>query len=69
MRERYWTLLLVGTVLNRRDGVRVTDGGGVALWVKQADANGFRGPLGSAGIGFVDKGRYCAERVRGQPFR
>jgi hypothetical protein len=63
--DRYWTLVLVGTGQNRRDGVRVTDGGGVAMWVKQADANGFRGALGSAGIGLVDKGHYCAERVRG----
>jgi hypothetical protein len=63
--DRYWTALLVGTSGNRRDGVRVTDGVGVGMWVRQADANGFRGTFGPWGIALTEKGHYCAERVRG----
>jgi hypothetical protein len=61
---RYWTALLVGTVGNRRDGVMILDAAGVGMWVRQADANGFRGTFGPWGIALVDKGPYCANRVR-----
>jgi hypothetical protein len=56
--------LLVGTVGNRRDGVMAEDGGGVGMWVRQADANGFRGAFEPWGRAVTDKGHYCAERVQ-----
>jgi len=61
--ERFWTALLIGTVGNRRDGVMWTDGAGIGMWVREADATGFRGMFDPWGIGFDDRGHYCAQRV------
>ena len=61
--ERYWTALLFGTVGNRRDGVLVTDGDGIGAWIREADANGFRGTFEPWGIVVDDRGHYCAYRV------
>ncbi len=63
MPVRYWTALLIGTVGNRRDGVMVTDGGGLGMWVRVADANGFRGTFRPFGIASDDNGHYCAQRI------
>jgi hypothetical protein len=63
MPARYWTVLVIGTVANRRDGVLVTDGGGLGMWVRDSDTNGFRGTFGPFGIVSDDNGHYCAQRV------
>jgi hypothetical protein len=63
MPERLWTALLIGTVGNRRDGVMPTDGAGLGMWIREADANGFRGTFDPWGIVDDDKGHYCAQRV------
>jgi hypothetical protein len=63
MPERYWTALLIGTVGNRRDGVMWTDGAGLGMWVREADATGFRGTFDPWGIVTDDKGHYCAQRI------
>jgi len=60
---RDWTVLLVGTVGNRRDDVVVLDGAGLGMWVRQADSNQFRGFFEPWGIVVDDKGHYCAQRI------
>jgi hypothetical protein len=49
-------VLLLETVGNRRDGVLSLDGTGMAMWVTQANANGFRGKFDRWGIALTDKG-------------
>jgi hypothetical protein len=63
MPERFWTVLVIGTVSNRRDGAMITDGAGLGMWIKEADAKGFRGTFDPWGIVVDDKGHYCAQRV------
>jgi hypothetical protein len=63
MPNRYWTVLVIGTVANRRDGVMSTDGAGLGMWVRDSDSNGFRGTFRPFGIASDDKGHYCAQRV------
>lgn len=57
-------VLLLGTVGNRRDGVRSLDGTGMGMWVTQANPNGFRGSFDRWGIALTDKGHFCATRFR-----
>jgi hypothetical protein len=63
MAERFWTVLVIGTVSNRRDGAMITDGAGVGMWIREADAGGFRGTFDPWGIVVDDEGHYCAQRV------
>ena len=63
MPARYWTVLVIGTVANRRDGVMLTDGAGLGMWVRDSEPSGFRGTFSPFGIGSDDKGHYCAQRV------
>jgi hypothetical protein len=63
MPVREWTVLLLHTVGNRRDGVMVLDGSGIGMWVRQADADGFSGEFVPWGIVVEDEGHYCARRV------
>ncbi len=60
---RDWTVLLIGTVSNRRDDAMVLDGAGIGMWVRQADSNQFRGFFEPWGIVVDDKGHYCAQRI------
>lgn len=60
---RYWTALLLGTEGNRRDGVAVLDGAGIAMWVRDANTSGFTGTFEPWGIAIEDKGHYCAQRL------
>jgi hypothetical protein len=61
------TKLLVGTVGNARDGTIGRDGGGIGMWVKEIDQNGFRGTFEPWGIVVEDKGHYCAIREKRRP--
>jgi hypothetical protein len=61
--SRYWTVLLIETVGNRRDGVGVLDGAGIGLCIKDANESGFTGTFEPWGIVVDDRGHYCAERV------
>jgi hypothetical protein len=63
-RSNEWTVLLLDTVGNRRDDVVALDGGGTGMWIRDADANGFRGTFEPWGIVMDDKGYYCARRVQ-----
>ena len=60
---REWTILLLGTVGNRRDDVVVLDGAGLGMWVRQADSGGFRGFFKPWGIVVDDRGHFCARRM------
>jgi hypothetical protein len=59
-----WAVLLLGTAGNRRDGIRVTDGVGMAMRILESNAQGFRGNFGRWGIALTDRGHFCAERIR-----
>jgi hypothetical protein len=60
---RDWTVLLIGTVGNRRDDAMILDGAGLGMWVRQVGPDGFKGFFEPWGIVVDDKGHYCARRV------
>lgn len=60
---RDWTVLLIGTVGNRRDDAMMLDGAGLGMWVRQAEPDEFRGFFKPWGIVVDDEGYYCARRV------
>ena len=60
---RFWTVLLIGTGGNRRDGVHVLDGAGIGMWIRDANESGFTGTFEPWGVVVDDKGHYCAQRI------
>jgi hypothetical protein len=60
---RYWTVLLIETVGNRRDGIDVLDGAGIGMWIRDANESGFTGTFQPWGLVIDDRGHYCAQRV------
>jgi hypothetical protein len=58
-----WAVLLIGTADNRRDGIVVTDGVGMAMRILDANVLGFRGNIGRWGIARTDSGHFCAQRI------
>jgi hypothetical protein len=60
---RDWTVLLLGTVGNRRDDVMILDGAGLGMWVREATADEFKGIFEPWGIIVDDRGHFCARRV------
>jgi hypothetical protein len=53
-------VLLISTVSNRGDGEIILDGGGIGLWVRQLDENGFAGEWSGWGIAMSGSGFFCA---------
>jgi hypothetical protein len=56
-------LMMLGVEGNRRDGVRVYDGSGVALIVESVGTGGFSGRFLPGGMVDSGKGLFCATRV------
>lgn len=56
------SVLVIGTLSNRRDGSGWLDGAGIGLMVRRVDARGFHGTWGHWGIVMDGSGYFCAER-------